>query len=592
MEEQKSLSLLAAALAGINGIILVVIAGLYFVRPTALHGLAQVELLAGLSLIATLYYGSLHQYFKKLHQAYSTLALTLISSFNLVLVIAQTGGLDSPFYSFWLLVIVASGIFGSIYTLGALAATIGVHLLVFAMHGFNSSYVIAHIPQLAVTMAAAGLAEWVYYRGVKRLQKSTQHLNGQLDEEQLKAQALMASMTDGVIVVDRSGKVQVLNQSAQTLTGWTEESVKDINYRVALNLKNAADKDISDTDDPFVQAWNFNQGVVKNSLSMMTRAGRKIAISISVSPMYNPEKQIAGAIAVFRDISKEKEVERQRNEFVSTASHEMRTPVAAIEGYIALAMNPKVATIDDRAKSFLEKAHENTQHLGELFRDLLSITKLEEGIIAKHLAPVDLSQMLKAITTDMQFAASKKDLSITFAPTAKGAERNILPIYMVMVDEERMREVVMNLIENGIKYTQAGGITVSLSGDDKTVTVRVQDTGPGIAQEDIAHLFQKFYRVDSSATRTVGGTGLGLYLCRTVIELFNGRIWAESEIGKGSSFNFTLPRLASDQVPDAAPQTAPTPAAPEAPKAQPVPIPMPALATENSGTAKVVASAK
>jgi signal transduction histidine kinase len=304
---------------------------------------------------------------------------------------------------------------------------------------------------------------------------------------------------------------------------------------------------------------------------MLTRGGKKYELSISISPIYNAEQKVTGAIGVFRDISKEKEIERQRNEFVSTASHEMRTPVAAIEGYISLAMNAKVATIDDRAMNYLTKAHENTQHLGELFRDLLSITKLEEGLIAKHLAPVNLTSMLQDITGDMQLVASKKNLSVTFAASS-ATGKTITPIYTVMADPERLREVIMNLVDNAIKFTTEGGITLGLSGDAKTVTVRVQDTGPGIAAEDIPHLFQKFYRVDSSATRTVGGTGLGLYLCRTLVELFNGRIWVESEVGKGSSFNFMLPRIENQTqaatVPSALPQ-------PGVAKAQPVPIPIP-----------------
>src|SRR5438105_5282368 len=119
---------------------------------------------------------------------------------------------------------------------------------------------------------------------------------------------------------------------------------------------------------------------------------------------------------------------------------------------------------------------------------------------------------------------------------------------MVRVEEKTLRESIMNLIENRIKFTQGRGITVGLTGDDKTITVSITDTGPGIAQEDIPHLFQKFYRVDSSATRTIGGTGLGLYICRKIVELYQGRIWVESTVNKGSTFFINLPRLTSQQA--------------------------------------------
>ncbi len=567
MEEKRSISILAAVHAGINGSVLVAITLLYFLRPTTLQGLTQVEVIVGLSLLGVLYYASLHQYIKRLHPGYSALALTLISTLNLVLVIIQTGGLDSPFYSLWLLVIVASGIFGTVYSAIAIGGTTVAYIVAFAQHGFNTAYFFNHATQLLVSVLAGGLAEWIYYRGTRTLKATTESLSGQLGEEQLKAQALMSSMADGVVVVDAQRHVQLFNRAAQQMTGWDETSAQNMDYHLVMNLKTADDRDITDQNDPFVECWNKNTSIVKNTLVMTTRNGHKVSLSISVSPIYNNDKQITGGIAVFRDVSDEKEAERQRNEFVSTASHEMRTPVAAIEGYISLAMNAKVAAIDDRAMNFLEKAHENTQHLGALFRDLLSITKLDEGLIARNLIAVDLTKMMQDITSDMQFSVAKKKLNLTLSG-GDSTGKNIMPIYTVMADSERLREVIMNLIENAIKFTQEGGITLGLAGDDKTVTVKVQDTGFGIAQEDIQHLFQKFYRIDNSATRTIGGTGLGLYLCRTIIELFNGRIWVESTVGKGSSFNFTLPRVAA-----AANLQPVQPAAPSKPALQPVPIP-------------------
>jgi signal transduction histidine kinase len=287
-----------------------------------------------------------------------------------------------------------------------------------------------------------------------------------------------------------------------------------------------------------------------------------LELSLSVAPITDASGRQTSVIAVFRDVSREKELERQRSEFVSTASHEMRTPVASIEGYISLALNSKVATVDDRARNYLTKAHENTQHLGALFRDLLSVTKVEEGIASHHLVPVNISQMLEEVIGDMQLAAQKKNLKITYGAQNAGGDRSVMPIYYVLAEPERLREVITNLIDNAIKYTQSGGVTVGLGADQKLVTVRVTDTGAGIAPEHIPHLFQKFYRVDNSATRTAGGTGLGLYLCRAIIEQFSGRIWVESQLGKGSSFNFSLVRTEPAEEAAPVPQTVPAKPAP------------------------------
>jgi len=237
----------------------------------------------------------------------------------------------------------------------------------------------------------------------------------------------------------------------------------------------------------------------------------------------------------------------------------MRTPVAAIEGYLALALNDKVATIDTRARDYLEKAHASTQHLGQLFQDLLTSAKAEDGRLTSHPTVIELGAFLEQLTNDLKFVAEKKGLFMEFAlgngknnvinaTRAASHELVVRPLYYVHVDVDRLREVITNLFDNAVKYTPEGKVTIGLTGDDNVVQCSVRDTGPGIPPEDLTHLFQKFYRVDNSATRTIGGTGLGLFICRKIVELYNGRIWAESELGKGSSFYINLPRLSTDKA--------------------------------------------
>ncbi|MDQ5885039.1 MAG: two-component system, OmpR family, sensor histidine kinase VicK, partial [Patescibacteria group bacterium] len=124
----------------------------------------------------------------------------------------------------------------------------------------------------------------------------------------------------------------------------------------------------------------------------------------------------------------------------------------------------------------------------------------------------------------------------------------VRPLYYCHIDPDRLREVITNLFDNAAKYTDTGTISIGIAGDDKVVQIRVQDTGQGIPADDISHLFEKFYRVDTSATRTVGGTGLGLFICRKIIELYNGRIWVESQLNKGSTFYINLPRLGNEKA--------------------------------------------
>ncbi len=522
---------------------------IYGVQPSLLDNASTWIGPAILGAIGVIYYLTFHQVIGRRRPALSALILTVITVLNFILVIASTGGLDSPYYALWLLAIVAAGIFGTVETVVLLSATILYFAYEIVREGMHAPFIQDHLILLVITLLAAGLAEWIHTRNrhVAAQSNKLQTLSGKLTEEQLKAQALMSSIGEGVLVVDESGHIKLFNKAAQQLTGWDESSAENIDYNLVLQLHMADDGEVDKSNDPFEQVWAKKAPVVRDDLVVLTRSGRKIQVNLSVSPITDNDGELTGAIGLFRDISREKAVERQKDEFVSTASHEMRTPVAAIEGYISLAMNANVATIDDRAKKYLDKAHETIQHLGELFRDLLSVAKAEEGQLNAKIESVNMGELLRSTVDDMQFAAQKKGLTLILQTSESGG-KTITPLYYVAASPERLREVLMNLIDNAIKYTAQGGIKVTLKGDDKEVRVAVNDTGVGIAAEDIPHLFQKFYRIDNSATRTIGGTGLGLYLCRQMIELFNGRIWIESKFNQGSTFNVSLPRLSEEEA--------------------------------------------
>lgn len=573
-QRARSLTILARLQAAIGAATAVVVFALYGLDPSRLPDTTLSLTAAILGAIAAVYFLTLHLVLRHAHLAISTLALSIITAINLILVISSTGGLNSPFYSFWLLAIVAAGIFGLYQIIGVLSLTLVYYVYELIREGFSSPYVTDHLVQLGITLAAAGLALWVSNRSRKASVATgkLETLSGQLTTEQLKADAIMSSIGEGVMVVDSLRRIQLFNKAAQGLTGWDESSAQNIDYNLVLQLKTADDQELNDLNDPFAEAWRKGEEVVRDNLVMTTRGGHKVQLNISISPIFDQAGQPSGAIALFRDISKEKEVERQKDEFVSTASHEMRTPVAAIEGYISLAMNANVASIDDRAMKYLTKAHDTIGHLGELFRDLLSVTKAEEGQLGGRTEAVNLGQLLQSAVDDMQFTVQKKGLTLVYQIGGQSGKA-IAPLYYVAANPERLREVIMNLIDNAVKFTPEGGVKAILEGNEKEVTVGISDSGVGIAPEDAAHLFQKFYRIDNSATRTIGGTGLGLYLCRRLIESFNGRIWVESKPNEGSTFKFTLPRLSQTEIETMQRAVAPAaePAAPPAAVAMPVP---------------------
>ncbi len=526
------------------------------------------------------------------HRRYIMLSrlLAIAGALTAMMAIHRTGGLDSPYYPLWLLAIVALGIFGTAITAATLTITAGYIGFVLYQQRLTADFVTSHLAVVAASLMAGVLAELIYRRILRAGQQQQKFtaISGQLTQEQLRVKVIMSSLADGVIAVNRDRQVQLLNKAAETLTGWDEPSAQNLNYRLIMKLQTADGKDLDDSNDPFAEAWAKGTNIVKGDLALVTKAGQHIPVSLSVSSIYDANRTVTGGIILFRDITAEKAVERQRNEFISTASHEMRTPVAAIEGYLALAQNPTTAAIDQRAKEYLEKAHKNVEHLGELFKDLLSITTIEDSQRPSHTEVFNLTQLVADTVADLQFSHNKKNLTISFNPTADSdsSTRAITPIYYVKANRDHLREVLTNLVENALKFTTQGGVTVAISGRPEQITVSVTDTGMGIAKANLPHLFQKFYRVDNSTTRAVGGTGLGLYLARMIVEQYGGRIWAESTPGQGSVFSFSLPRAAEPatvipELPAAPPIAKPAAGSltlpqqpPPAPKPQPEAAPL------------------
>ena len=374
--------------------------------------------------------------------------------------------------------------------------------------------------------------------------------------DKLRAEDLLRSVADGVVVVDTNNKIMLINPAAAEMVGWVANEALSLKVNSVIKLVKEDGKDLADNEYPSTAAMNDKQAY-KGTLQLQAKDGVKHVISVVASPLVLPPSyELVGAVAVMRDISRQHQEEMQRAEFISTASHEMRTPVAAIEGYLALAMNDRVSKIDSKARDYLEKAHSSTQHLGQLFQDLLTSAKAEDGRLSNRPVVVEIGEFLERLSQDLKFSAEKKGLTLELVmgsgnevTDARDTNSKVIrPLYYVNADPDRIHEVITNLVDNAIKYTEAGKITIGLTGDAQVVQIFIRDTGAGIAPEDVPHLFQKFYRVNNTLTRTVGGTGLGLFISRKIIELYGGRIWVESQVGKGSIFYINIPRLSTEKA--------------------------------------------
>jgi PAS domain S-box-containing protein len=527
-----------------------------FGDPGMRLGLSPVTLV--LSAVALLYRLTLY---RRLRERSGLIAASLILCFIfmmiLVSLIHSTGQLHSWYHGAWIILVFWSGIFGPYAIIGFCFLT-SLYLLLIAtdVPGQVSLDPVSIIAALGVYLIGF-IAHMVWKRRfIDQESAKVAQLSGALKSKQQQAEILIQSLSDGIIVTDTEGKINLMNPAASKITGWPLDEAVGIGVQNVMKLSTEKEEPLEDGADPFKKILTTKEPV-DEILLLTSRDNRKLTVSLVISPVLLPNSQeIVGSVAVMRDISAKRAEEQRRADFISTASHEMRTPVAAIEGYLALAMNDKVSQIDAKARNYLEKAHSSTQHLGQLFQDLLTSAKAEDGRLVSHPVVVEMGGFLEQLADSLRFSAEKKGLLMEFVIGVSQEEKSaqvgggkvIKPLYYVHVDPDRLREVITNLFDNAVKYTDTGKVTLALTGNIDVVQLYIKDTGPGIPAEDVPHLFQKFYRVDNSATRSIGGTGLGLFICRKIIELYKGRIWVESTVGQGSTFYINLPRLSAQKA--------------------------------------------
>ena len=450
--------------------------------------------------------------------------------------------------SIWLLVASFAGFFGSSMAITS-SALLAISIGFMWINNQTTPPQAIQLFILGISPIILGLILWHSDKTEEKTEDTYKEIVNNLGTTKSKSDIVISNIDDGVLAISQDGIIELINPAAQKLLGWSQKDATNLSWKSVLKIITSDGKDVADVDNPIAQALDIKTPVHSDRFQLLTASEKRLLISLVCTPVGGQGG--GGIIAVFRDITKEKAEEREQAEFISTASHEMRTPVASIEGYLGLALNPATATIDEKARDFINKAHESAQHLGRLFQDLLDISKADDGRLNSQPEVLDVTAFVGDIFEGLTHKAKEKNLRYIFKPNPdaeKSEERYIGPIYYANVDPDHFREVTANLIENAIKYTLSGDVVVDVTGDEKNVTVSIQDSGIGIPAEDIPHLFQKFYRVDNSDTREIGGTGLGLYLSRKLAESMSGYLRVESEYKKGSTFFLDVPRISHEEA--------------------------------------------
>lgn len=352
-----------------------------------------------------------------------------------------------------------------------------------------------------------------------------------LQREKRETETLLQSLTDGVVALDARGGIIAFNKAAEKLTGFTAPEVIGKTVDEVLHFYETQHL------IPFAVYSQQTEEMVKKlkekGMRISTKDGQKVSILLTVRPVLF-ESQKGGFIIAFHDISREQELEDMKLDFVSMAAHELRTPLTAIRGYASLLQLQNAKQLDEQGKELINRLVVSGENLGNLIENLLSVSRIERSMFSVDIRPVDLTTTIKNVINNVRPQADTKKQTINIVVPDQ------LPV--VLADSFRIGQVVLNFVANAVNYTQEGGsITIKAEPKGNELHISVTDTGRGIPKDALQKLFTKFFRVSGALEQGSKGTGLGLYISKSIVELHKGRIWVESEAGKGSTFAFALP---------------------------------------------------
>ena len=387
--------------------------------------------------------------------------------------------------------------------------------------------------QIAAVVDNAQLYSYV----AEQAQKLGQMVRTQ-QEEASKSQAILESIADGVIVNDVHGRILLINAAAERIVGVHGSTVLGEDVRAVFDafMLDGREKALTAMDSLtaglFTSPADSDPQIIETILKL--EMGNRV-VNAHLAPVMTRGEELLGVVTVFRDITKEVEADRVKSEFVSNVSHELRTPMTSIKGYTDLLHASAVGEVNAEQKRFLSIIKSNADRLTTLINDLLDISRTEAGRIELEFKPLQMGEIVLEVANSFRGQMESKGLEfLVDIPDNLGKVRG---------DRGRITQILTNLIANAYHYTLEGSIKVSLSQVDNVLKVDVADTGIGIAPGDQGKIFDRFYRADNSLVQETTGTGLGLSIVKMFVEMHGGRVWVESEPGKGSTFTFVLPTI-------------------------------------------------
>jgi PAS domain S-box-containing protein len=359
-----------------------------------------------------------------------------------------------------------------------------------------------------------------------------------LVKEQARFAAVFQYSAEGILTVDNALRIIDFNPAMEHLTGWRESEILGQFYFKVLRPKDRQGHDLGLQDSTILQAF-AGQTVVNREMIISTRDNQPFSVLMTASCVRSEKGEPVNGILNVRDISRERQQEEQRSTFISVISHELQTPIAIIKGYASTLARPE-ANLDKHLRTRLQAIEEEADRLSKLVGNLLYASRIQANGLQMDVSPLDLKPLIEKVVRRLSMKNPGATVSIEIPDALPPA----------MADRERIEEVLQNLLDNAVKYSpQQRTLRITCYSTGEEVITSVSDSGMGISLREQEQIFNRFHRIGDPLSQATPGAGLGLYICRAIIEAHGGQIWVQSTLRQGSTFSFSLPREEKAQLP-------------------------------------------
>jgi PAS domain S-box-containing protein len=355
-----------------------------------------------------------------------------------------------------------------------------------------------------------------------------------LIEINAKEEAILLSIGEGLLATDEKGNIILINKIGEELLGMKSEEIMGKIFSEIISIEDEKGVSIPLQKHPISMVLETGNATATSTYYYARKDKTRFPMAVAVAPIVLDFK-IIGTIKVFRDITREKEIDKAKSEFVSLASHQLRTPLTSISWYTEMILKGDVGDVIPGQKKYLEEIYQGNQRMIELVNTLLDVSRIELGTFKVEPKPTDIIKLAESVLNEQKVEIEKNNLIIT-----ENFSKNV-PIFST--DPKLLRMVFQNLLSNAVAYTPINGkIEFAISFDGKkTIRIKVSDTGYGIPKNQQDQIFTKLFRADNIRDKETDGTGLGLYIVKSIVKNSGGEIWFESEENKGTTFYVSLP---------------------------------------------------